>query len=122
MQEHALQRRAEIKRAYKEAPVQAGVYAIKNLKNGKLLVASHGALQGRFNRHRFELSTHCHECQALQADWDSLGQEAFAFEVLEELKPPEPANAFWDQKAALLALEKLWLNKLQPYGEKGYNE
>ena len=121
MQENQPSRRADIKRAYKEAPVQAGVLLIRNLKNGKVLVSSGINAQGRLNRHRFELGVGSHECAALQADWDALGEQAFAFELAEALKPPEPANPFFDSVAALKALERAWVEKLQPFGERGYN-
>ncbi len=41
------------------------------------------------------------------------------FETLEELTPPEGPG--WDPTDDLAALEQLWLEQLEPYGEKGYN-
>jgi len=49
-----------------------------------------------------------------------LGEEKFAFEVLEEL--PERDNPNYDYSSDLETLEDLWLEKLEPYGESGYNE
>ncbi|MGI8789093.1 MAG: hypothetical protein ACR2HG_15235 [Pyrinomonadaceae bacterium] len=40
------------------------------------------------------------------------------YEILEELEPRENL----DNKRELNFLEDLWLEKLQPYGERGYNE
>ena len=54
----------------------------------------------------------------MQADWNSLGAEQFAFEILEELEVRENLNI----KKELEFLEDLWLEKLAPYGERGYNE
>jgi len=57
---------------------------------------------------------------ALQADWDRQTPEDFAFEILDELKPTDPPQP--DPWKELKLLEALWLDKLQPYGEKGYNK
>ena len=42
------------------------------------------------------------------------------FETLEDVPPRDDAN--YDHAADLETLEELWLEKLEPYGEKGYNE
>jgi hypothetical protein len=61
-----------------------------------------------------------HQSKALQSDWDELGESNFAFEILEELESPnDPA---FDARAELTVLEDLWLEKLQPFGDRGYNE
>jgi hypothetical protein len=39
--------------------------------------------------------------------------------VLEVLEEPE--EGFFDKKDELKRLEKKWLEKLQPFGENGYN-
>ena len=56
----------------------------------------------------------------LEADWKQLGADKFAFEVLEEIVARDDMN--YDYKADLETLEDLWLEKLEPYGERGYNE
>ena len=40
--------------------------------------------------------------------------------MLDELRPAEGAGG--DYKEELAFLEELWLEKLEPYGERGYNE
>jgi hypothetical protein len=57
--------------------------------------------------------------RALQADWDALGPEAFEFEVLDTLAPPSRSD--YDPSSDLRVLEDLWLAKLEPYDERGYN-
>jgi hypothetical protein len=55
----------------------------------------------------------------LAQDWKELGERAFVIEVLDELKPAEdPAH---DHRADLKALEEMWLEKLKPFGERGYH-
>ena len=47
------------------------------------------------------------------------GKAAFTFDILEKLK--EKDDPYFNQKEALLEIEEKWLEKLQPYGEQGYN-
>lgn len=95
-----------------------GVFQIRNLSNDNIFLGSSLNLNGILNRHEFQLAANGHPNKKLQADWNQLGNENFAFEILEEIVPRENI----DYKAELEALEDLWLEKLQPYGEKGYND
>ena len=45
--------------------------------------------------------------------------EAFEFEILDTLTPPERPD--YNPKDDLKALEALWLDRLSPFGERGYN-
>src|SRR6218665_370364 len=80
----ASSRRAELKRSYKEKPPDMGVFAVRNRANGKLLVGTSLNLPpfGRAPRIRRNFP-------ALQDDWGRVGAEAFSFEVLDGLAPPE---------------------------------
>jgi hypothetical protein len=112
--------RAEIRRAYKETPRQSGVFQIKNNQTGKVLLGSSTNLHGPLNKHRFMLSLGKHDNKELQQDWTLLGPGAFTFEILEVVKPSdEPTFCLEDE---LTLLEQIWLEKLQPFGERGYNE
>ncbi len=97
-----------------------GVFLIRNLVNDKIFVGSTMNLDAMFNRIRFQLYAGAHPTKSLEADWKQLGAGKFEFEVLEEVFPREDAN--YDYAADLETLEDLWLEKLQPYGDKGYNE
>lgn len=109
-----------LKKEYQQSHRPMGIWAIRNLVNDKVLLGSALNLPGMQNRHRFELEKGNHKCQALQDDWNRLGSERFSFEILDEISPrPDPA---YDYRADLLMLEDMWLDNLQPYGEKGYNE
>lgn len=112
-------RRSELKRSYKEAPPPMGVYAVRCLANGKVLVGASANVQGMLNRIRFELSTGMDRLPTLLEDWKRYGAEQFAFEVLDVLKPSdEPVVA---PEEELKVLESLWLERLKPYGDAGYN-
>lgn len=111
----------ELKRAYRETPRPMGVYQILNTVNGKRYVGSSLDLEGIRNRLWFGLGMGSDSFRReLQADWKTYGEEAFCFEVLEYLKPDgDPTR---DYREELAIMEELWLEKLQPYGEKGYNK
>ena len=111
--------RNKLKQAYKLNPPPAGVYQIKNLRNGKILIGSALNVHGKRNGIQFELRQGHHFNEALQADLDQFGPEAFVVEILDELKPAEGETRVDPEE--LRALEALWLEKVQPYNEKGYN-
>jgi hypothetical protein len=110
--------RAEIKREYKETPRQAGVFKIQNKVNGKVLLGSSFNLHGPLNRYRFELQTGMHVHKDLQIDWNRYGPDNFLFEVVEIVKPKDDPN--FNLADELTLLEQIWLEKLQPFGDKGY--
>lgn len=110
----------ELKREYKQTLQPMGVFQIRNLVNEKFFVGSTLNLNGVFNKHRFQLNAGIHPSKTLQADWNELGADKFAFEILEEVSPRE--NPEYDYKSDVECLEDLWLEKLEPYADKGYNE
>lgn len=111
--------RKDIHREYKERVKPAGVYQVKNIVNGKVLLGSSLNLEGPLNRHKFMLKIRSHPNKALQKDWDELGPDKFAFEILEEVKTKEDPN--FNLKDELTLMEQIWLEELQPFGERGYN-
>lgn len=108
------------KLAYKASRRPIGVFLIRNLVNDKVFVGSSMDLTAIFNRIRFQLAAGAHPVKDLEADWKRLGAAKFEFEIAEELVPREDMN--FDYKSELELLEDLWLEKLQPYGDRGYNE
>ena len=118
--ENKAKSRKEINREYKERIKPAGVYQVKNMANGKVLLGSSLNLEGPLNRHRFMLKIGSHTNKALQKDWDELGPEQFTFDILEEVKQ-RPDDPSFNLKDELSLLEMIWLEKLQPFGERGYN-
>jgi hypothetical protein len=113
-----LNRRKELVRQYKEIKIEAGVYQIRNIKNQKIFVDSTPNLK-TMNGKRLMLSGGVHKNNKLQEEWNKYGEEAFLFEVLEVLKEKE--DVYFDVKGELKHLEKKWIEKLQPYNERGYN-
>jgi len=115
-----MDRKKELKLQYKESAVDAGVYQIKNTINQKILVGSTKNLK-TLNGIKFMLETNGYTTnKELQKEWNQYGNEAFIIEVLEVLKKSE--EPYFNEKEALLALEEKWLEKIQPYGERGYNK
>lgn len=110
--------RKELNREYIERVKPAGIYQVKNIANGKMLLGSSLNLEGPLNRHKFMLKIGSHTNKTLQADWNELGQNTFVFEVLEEVKMKEDPN--FNLQDELTLLEMIWLEKLQPV-ESGYN-
>lgn len=111
--------RKEIHREYRERVKPAGVYQVKNLTNGRVLLGSSLNLEGPLNRHRFMLKINSHPNKELQKDWNELGPEHFAFEILEVVQVQDSPN--FNLKDELTLLEQIWLEKLEPFGERGYN-
>jgi hypothetical protein len=112
--------RAELRRAYKETARQAGIFQIKNTKTGRILLGSSTNLHGPLNKHRFMLTIGRHDNAALQNDWNQFGPDVFSFEILEIVKPSDHPNFSLEDELTLL--EEIWLEKLQPFGERGYNQ
>ena len=116
----------DIKREYKERKKPAGVFQVKNTANGKVLLGSSLNLEGPLNSHKFMLTIGRHQNEALQKDWNKYGPDKFVFEVLEVVKvkddPDFPEGGPSDNLSdELTLLEQIWIEKLQPFGERGYN-
>ena len=75
--------RNELQREYEERVKPSGVYQVRNLANGKVLLGSSLNLEGLLNRNRFTLRNNSHTNKELQKDWNELGPDQFAFEILE---------------------------------------
>lgn len=97
-----------------------GVYLVRNLVNDKVFIGSTMNLSAAFNGIRFKLFAGAHPSKSLEADWKQYGSGKFEFEVLEEVFPRDDPG--YDYAADLETLEDLWLEKLEPYDDKGYNE
>jgi hypothetical protein len=113
-------RKKELKEQYKLTHTPMGIYQIHNLSNGKIFVGAALNLPGILNSNKTQLRAGNHSNKRLQAEWNEYGSDRFAFEVLDELSANEGPDQ--DYRAELAFLEELWLERLQPYGERGYNE
>jgi hypothetical protein len=107
-------------RQYKETARPMGVFRVRHTTNGKSFVGSSVDLPAMLNRQQAQLRFGSHPNRALQKDWNELGGEAFAFEILDTLKAKDEPG--YNPTADLRLLEELWLEKLLPFGDQGYNE
>jgi hypothetical protein len=110
----------EIREQYKRLPPDMGIYEVKNLASGKVLIGRALDLKGKLNSERFQLKNNLHRNQELQKDFNELGAERFSFAVLDRLPARESPDH--DPGQELKELEEIWLDKLQPYGERGYHK
>ena len=113
-------RKKRLKEEYKQTHTPMGIYQIRCLANGKVLLGSALNLPGILNSNRFQLKLGKHANKGLQADWKRFGSEKFSFEILDELAATEGVD--YDYREDLASLEELWLDKLQPFDDRGYNK
>ena len=109
----------ELKKQYQQSHRPMGVFVIRNTVNQKIFVAASVNLPGLINRHKFALQRGSHASPSLQADWNLLGADKFEFEIVDELTPRSGVD---DYRQELEMIENLWLEKLKPFDERGYNE
>lgn len=65
-----------------------GVYAIRNIVNGKMYIGSTvNPFSKRFGCHRKRLRKGIHHSQHLQAAWNKYGEQNFSFEIIEIVEP-----------------------------------
>jgi len=108
----------ELKRQYREAGPRPGVYAIRHLPSGCLLLDGANDPRAALNRHLFELRMKQHRNRALQKDWNDGGEAVFAFDVLDHV--PDSADPAFDPKRELLALVALWREELRAPADGAY--
>jgi len=110
----------EIKKLYKQIVQPMGIFQIKNLASGKIYIGRSTDLNGKINSEKFQLKNNLHMNRELQNDFNDLGEEKFSFEILDRLLPKEKPD--YDYDGDLQALKEMWLEKLQPFGTKGYHK
>jgi hypothetical protein len=113
-------KKKELKREYRQGHPAMGVYEIRNRVNEKVFIASALNLPGALNGSKLQLSAGSHPNKALQLEWREFGSDNFVFEILDELAATEGPDH--DYRADVAFLEEFWLEKVQPYGERGYNK
>lgn len=89
----------------------SGIYAIRNVVNGKMYVGSAINIQRRWSQHKWELVRDMHHSAKLQSSWNKHGEEAFVFYVIEMVQ---------DVKQ-LISREQHWIDSMGAYGTNGYN-
>ena len=112
--------KSDLKRAYKDNPPPAGIFQITNTANGMIFLGKGINVRGILNSHQAQLQFGSHRNRDLQQDYNRFGAEKFIFEVVDPLDPSDKTPLQLQEDLA--TLEELWLEKLQPYGERGYHE
>ncbi len=112
--------RKEAIKEYKKTLQPMGIVQVKNITNGRVYLASSANMPGTINSIRFQLKMGTFlPSPELAKDWKELGEQSFNFEVLDELEPvDDPDHDYGDD---LKALEAMWMEKLKPFGERGYH-
>jgi len=107
-------------REYKKTVQPMGIVQVRNLRDNRVYLTASANTPGTINSIRFQLRMGAFlPSAALAKDWKDLGAENFVIEVLDTLKPVnDPAYDYHDD---LKALEAMWMEKLKPFGEKGYH-
>ena len=111
----AIDRKA-LSRQYKETSRPMGVCRVLNKISGESLVTRSVNLPAMLNRHQAQLRFGAHPDRGFQKDWNAHGPDAFAFEVLDTLTPPDGPDV--DPSDDLRALEELWIEKLAPLARR----
>ena len=110
----------ELKASYAQMKFDIGVFQIRNTINEKIFVGSSMNLHAIWNRERLTLNCGGHNNQALQEDWKTFGEANFRYEIVAQLEQKESDTDDFLKKE-LKTFEKMYLEELQPFGEKGYN-
>lgn len=107
--------KSEIKRAYKQFKRPMGIYRIRNSRDCKDYIGYATDLEARLNRHKAELKFGNHRNKELQKIWDSYGESALEFEILDELDQEEDTKKSPNEE--LQVLTEMWIQKLDKTGD-----
>lgn len=110
----------ELKETYRQMSFRMGVFQVRNTQNNRIWVHHSMDLDRAWNSVRLQLQSNTHPNTALQEDWSQLGENGFAYEIVEELKDTQDPTV--DYKKEVQTLYKLCLDELKPYGDKGYHQ
>lgn len=102
--------RSELKKQYRETPPPMGIYVIRSLSSGRMIVEASMNVHAAMNRARFELDRKSYRDKQLQQDWLAFGPENCRFEVIDLVKQRE--DPAFDYKAELAGLLTMWREEL----------
>lgn len=130
-------KRKQLTAEYQERERSMGVFQIKNNANGKIYIGGSSNLDALWGKEQFLLNIDGHTNRELQKEWKQFGSEHFSFLILETVKfdqkvrydykdvmDPEgrqPIDMIRQYNREVAELKDRWIEKLQPYGEKGYH-
>jgi hypothetical protein len=102
--------RIELKKQYRETPPPMGIYAMRSLSSGRVIVEASTNVQAAMYRARFELDRKSYRDKQLQQDWLAFGPDQCRFEVIDLVKQrDDPA---FDYKAELAGLLTMWREEM----------
>jgi len=94
--------RKELKEEFKQKKPVAGIFQVKNIKNGMVLIEESLNVNSKWNRYRTELRFGSHRNKKLQKEWNEIGEENFIFSILSELEIKEDDNFNLNDEVKLL--------------------
>jgi hypothetical protein len=109
----------ELIKEYKMNPPQMGIFRITNKINNKIYLIASKNLPATYNRFPATFIIGNYFIRDIQKDFDEFGQEAFEYDTLDVLERNDDLN--YDYTDDLNELLKLWVDKLEPFNEKGYH-
>lgn len=111
-------RKKALLQEYKQQKTYYGVIQIKNEQNGKIFISAVPNTKNRWHFYQLNLNNNFYHNTPLQEDWNQFGAENFSFEILWEKDTEKVTN----MKQELKKLQREWQERLQPYGDIGYNK
>lgn len=102
--------RRALARQARDAFPPMGVFAIRNLANGRVRVKTSRNVPGAINRMGFELRQGSHPDKSLQAEWNAIGPDGFRMDVLELMK--QRVDPAFDYASELTLLQTLYTAEL----------
>ena len=109
----------QLKEDFKNYVPDKGIFAIKNIKSGRVFLGSSLNMHDILKKHKFVLDTGTHRNFKLQEEYTTLGSENFTFEVLEKLIIKDDIGYNYEED--LQILEMLWIDKFRPLEVNCYN-
>lgn len=91
-----------------------GIYAAKSSPGNTIYIGRGTDVQAKINRHKAELRFGSHRNSQLQKAWNSLGEAAIEFEVLDVLEQKDDSQSTTAEE--LRILEEMWIHKLEQAG------
>ncbi|WP_422485848.1 GIY-YIG nuclease family protein [Gudongella sp. DL1XJH-153] len=116
-----MDRRKELKEAYKKTIPDMGVYIIKSSDGRKCLLEATRNIKSGINRSKFTLDFGSHPNQELQTEWKIKGQSEFQMDVLEILEYGRDESQT-DYTEELELLKSMWERRLKNEGMEFFGE
>lgn len=113
-----MNRKKELKAAYKNKKSVMGVFQIQNLTTGKVLIEGSTDVYSKWNRHQMELRFGSHRNASLQKDWNTYEDNNFSFKILSELEHKEDLAINYAKEVKVLeemVLEELAIDPSSRY-------